>query len=416
MEGLQENIQFTEQGKFTPKGKIKLELFDAETGEKTSEHTKHNYVKQDIVDYATMMGRYKNFEHGIYVGGSRFFDSIVLTDADNPTQPLTERLLEGNVKGAGIIGDQASNALYGAWNPVESVLSDAYYKLVFDFPTSSGNGTFQSIYTTRKDSKYPTYMTLLPPFDSGVRVSAMSTQPTNFYTQGGNIYRTEGNKFYKYRLPVFNIGKYNDSYPLEVEQEYTIPFICQGYTIKGNDIYFVDYSYKVYKAPLSNPSSTTVIKTFTTSEFAGSAFGIEYIPKNNVFAIYSNGNNNLYLFSSDFETKLGQTAVSIGSEALRMYVPKNCPNRLVAGNITIDVDTLKEVRNVVYPKYGECGELSSGVCFYKATSSDSKQYTLASSSQFFSRVLLDAPVTKTPQNTMKITYEFNIPPVEFATF
>lgn len=141
------------------KGKVLLELFNAETKEKVKEAYTENLIP-DLFFKDTFLG---HFVQGIMgSGGNRrcdnysWFDYLYLTDSDKPENANEQRVM-GN-----IIGYAHRNTNYsgndtrkGTINRAESKfeVTDSKIKMnfVFDFPTHASNGKIESIYWAESD-------------------------------------------------------------------------------------------------------------------------------------------------------------------------------------------------------------------------------------------------------------------------
>lgn len=141
------------------KGRLLLELFNAETKDKIKEAYTENLIP-DLFFKDTFLG---HFVQGIMGSGSdrrsdnySWFDYIYLTDSDKPENANEQRVM-GN-----IIGYAHRNTNYsgndtrkGTINRAESKfeVTDSKIKMnfVFDFPTHAANGTIESIYWAEAD-------------------------------------------------------------------------------------------------------------------------------------------------------------------------------------------------------------------------------------------------------------------------
>ncbi|MFR1708865.1 MAG: hypothetical protein ACLSV2_08190 [Clostridium sp.] len=141
------------------KGKVLLELFNAETKEKIKEAYTENLIP-DLFFKDTFLG---HFVQGIMgSGGNRrcdnysWFEYLYLTDSDKP-ENTNEQRITGN-----IIGFAHRNTTYsgndtrkGTINRAESKfeVTDSKIKMnfVFDFPTHAANGKIESIYWAESD-------------------------------------------------------------------------------------------------------------------------------------------------------------------------------------------------------------------------------------------------------------------------
>lgn len=135
------------------------------------------------------------------------FASIVLSDSDiGELEDLY--FIHGNVVGMCNRADTsgASNSKYkGTYNSAESYekIEDNGYKhihLVYDWPSSSGNGRIQNIYWMPKDISYfdnssssyaPRFIALLQPFNDTYKGSDIT------FDKRGNAYQVKDSKYYK---------------------------------------------------------------------------------------------------------------------------------------------------------------------------------------------------------------------------
>lgn len=141
------------------KGKVRLELFDSNTGAKTLEAYTENLIP-DLYFKDTFLNQFINGIMGI--GNSRqsynynWFNYLYLTDNDKPENSSEQRVM-GN-----IIGYAHRNTTYsgndtkkGTINLAESSFevteSKLKFNFVFDFPTHSANGQIESIYWAESD-------------------------------------------------------------------------------------------------------------------------------------------------------------------------------------------------------------------------------------------------------------------------
>ncbi|KOA21138.1 hypothetical protein CLHOM_02680 [Clostridium homopropionicum DSM 5847] len=141
------------------KGKVLLELFNAETKEKIKEAYTENLIP-DLFFKDTFLG---HFVQGIMGAGNTrrcdnysWFEYLYLTDNDKPENANEQRVM-GN-----IIGFAHRNTTYsgndtrrGTINRAESKfeVTDSKIKMnfVFDFPTHAANGKIESIYWAESD-------------------------------------------------------------------------------------------------------------------------------------------------------------------------------------------------------------------------------------------------------------------------
>lgn len=157
----------------TIKGQVAVELYDAETGEKTLEAKTENcindiWAKSAYMDYFydRIKFRTSSSSSSTYSGAKVYqnlFSYIILTDWDR-VEDKTSNIIQGNY-----IGYASKNATYSGESADKGTVNTAETKVtykgggiykahfVFDFPTHSANGIIQSIYWSDKDSQYDIY-------------------------------------------------------------------------------------------------------------------------------------------------------------------------------------------------------------------------------------------------------------------
>lgn len=156
------------------KGRMRLQLHDAETGELQKEIVKDNYVSQNWFDDHS---EFMKYDTGWLYGGSDAptwfgtnsattkrtrnqywfyqygfatqvpFGGLLLTDSGAAID-TTRRSIQGSTVACGAIRYTSSGAAKsGSYNASESTHSRTFHRFVYDFATSQGNGIIQSIYT-----------------------------------------------------------------------------------------------------------------------------------------------------------------------------------------------------------------------------------------------------------------------------
>lgn len=382
-----EDVSF--KGDIKPRGHVKVELFDGLTGKKVDEREEDNFISRFVVDYYL---RYKmmdtltedRYTSTDYPTGevTRIFNDpfelITLTGATHGEEPLEEWLPRGNIVGEASTTSSysGSDPLRGTINRAESFSQMGHLRLVFDWGTHAGNGTFQSIYF-RPSSSY------------GLTTSAdyFDVLDLDFDIFGCAL--RYGNKYYL--LGVQNnfservIRRYDLNFNLE--NTYVIELNCEDFAIKGNQFLLLDYSQRaVYEVPISQPDSEPT-KLFDTD----SVYGIDYDPVNREyhladadgFAIYDSNyqlKDKIQVDANMFRSALfflGYGWLSyqhfFDESGVRTH-PMGTAMRGIEDNYVF-CESNNRLKRV--PKYG-----------------------------IGSRALLDNPVTKTTNVTMKITYDF----------
>lgn len=168
------------------KGKVRLELFDAATGEKTVEAYTENLIP-DLYFKDTFLNQFLSGIMG--VGNTKqsynynWFNYLYLTDHDKPEISNEQRVM-GNV-----IGYAHRNSAYsgddiqrGTVNLAESKFEVTESKLkvnfVFDFPTHVANGKIESIYWAEADPANKDYAYL------GASIYGRESSDNSYYVDG----------------------------------------------------------------------------------------------------------------------------------------------------------------------------------------------------------------------------------------
>ena len=437
------------------RGRARVQVFDADTGDCVREDLRDNFVSprflRALAQHAnhalfSAPGTSANGQNTLYSAtGYRTtpITGIVLTDYAGEPDPEAERFVRGRPVAHGSLRQAAAGTRVGAYNAVESIHSFDYQKFVFDFATSEGNGTFQSIYSGF--------------FNSGLS-TAEHTREKEAYTIGAS-YGTQGNtplqgvlrdfdsdNFYLQRdaTTVYKVGRqdiwqfaYGQLPPLR--DPITLPFSVQrdAAVIKGGRLYWLHYAAatdcRIYSAPLGDLANVRLEKSLNVA----------------------------------WATARGKTSAAL-SQAIGGFTYNAARNRFVIGNIRsttphldfafLELDPVTFADGDVFGTVGHarfanlysfpdekaliCSESSWSAAAYIAETADDGSvfythafgrppqslitpdiaftnayanaygsgYALTPAQWFFSRALLDTPVTKTAQNTMKITYEFTFDP------
>lgn len=193
--------------------RVTIQLCDAASGQVIEEAVTENAITPFLESsaYGSIANVLNNSGHNNALNGAcsyPSFSSIVLSDSDiGELEDLY--FIHGNVVGMCNRGDTASaeNSKYrGTYNPVESYqkIEDNGYKhihLVYDWPTSSGNGKIQNIYwmpmpisyfDTTNSNGYPRFVGTLQPFyGNRDKYSDLS------FDKRGNAYQVRNSKYYK---------------------------------------------------------------------------------------------------------------------------------------------------------------------------------------------------------------------------
>ena len=314
-----------------------------------------------------------------------------------------ERVIHGNALAFGGYGASSSANDKGSFNPGESYQRANSQRFVYDFATTQANGSFQSIYTTMQSSNFnyiysPGLLsagrrlgncivndgkTLIYSYDAGVTV--MTVDEFINLLQGGT--------------PV------SLAHPLsEFSNNSRIAFR------RGELWWTPDYSNYVYHAPLSDLTNPTKV---TTDNYVSSIcwhpkrdtfFTIEDVAGTDKLVERSTGFAQLHTFTIP-STPYGITDLTALPEE----------DSIIIGGRVYDIDDNANVLESRQNWFGSSGSASSFFhgCFMGDFLLDNYYLGLDLGTQYFSRARLDNPVTKNSRQTMKITYDFTMPPIEW---
>lgn len=315
-----------------------------------------------------------------------------------------ERVIHGNALAYGGYGASSSANDKGSFNPAESYQKANSQRFVYDFATTQANGSFQSVYTTMQSSNFNYNYnvgllyknvnsskgivndgkTLIYSYDSGVTV--ITVDEFLNWLQGGTPVSTD--------------------HPLrEFSNNSRIAF-------RRGELWWVPrYRNYVYHAPLSDLTNPTKV---TTSNRVDSIcwhpkrdtfFTIEFVSNTYTLVERSTGFAQLRTFAIP--------STPSNDPALLTALPEE--DSIIIGGRVFDID---DNANVLEPRqnwFGSYGtnSLAFHGCFMGDFLLDNNYLGLDLGTQYFSRARLDNPVTKNSRQTMKITYDFTMPPIEW---
>ena len=385
---MKEIVEF-KQG-FKPKGKVTVQLFD-ENGKIINERKAENFIAKTVQGYFDHVMR-NIFTRNRATGGHQLysytidpFHSMILTDATHPEDSQNEWVRAGNVIGyAHTTGTYSGNdPLRGSYNLVESFTNREQVHIVVDFPTHAGNGTFQSIYFS---SEYDT-------LSNASEHKVSNNLYYKFQKHDGKIYARRDTS----TLCVLD-DDFNEIEQIEVGYFY-------DFWIVGNVIYYA-YNYDITSAPISDPTNRTLVVTLddiADGIVRHELSGRWYTKYSSTIYVYD---NNWNLLSSFVDINGSSSYVMAGSFD-EGVVTSTGTFIWVGGEYNNNMTTLHGSDRSLYRMIG----FFDGYTFYHYYGSTaSNRYTLKTPIiNIGSRVLLDQPVIKTANNTMKVTYDFMLP-------
>lgn len=367
------------------------------------DHAEHdNYVSPFVYD---ALRKYVNAHFmmlhdgpNLYNQGSLFDQyalnsAFILTDYAGPVN-TRERVIHGTPLSYGYHQYISNNANECSFNQDESYRKANSLRFVFDFSTSQGNGTFQSIYSgpsMRNPSYYAGYKLLVsndtsrPVTYCDGKIYAPDTDSLTVFTVDDWITLLNGDTWDRQTVQVSNAGLLN----------YT------SLTAYNHTIYWVN-SRSVCSAPVSD------LTNVTTHNIGDYCLAISYSALRDSFFI-SISQNEIREYSTSFELKKTFTG---NYDTTISAMPEE--NSVLIGERVYDID---DNANALKPRarWQESSKFR-GMSFiggFALAHSVSARTGLYLGTQYFSRARLDKPVTKNSRQTMKITYDFNMPAIDW---
>lgn len=388
---MKEIVEF-EQG-FKPKGKVKVQLFD-ENGKIINEQKSENFISKAVMENLFTTAMRDVFTRRRGTGGHETFSldpfSVMeLTNATHPESPETEFFRAGDLIGYAFTTGVYSgdDTLRGSYNLIESFTNREQVHIVIDFPTHSGIGTFQSIYFTAS-------------------YSSLNTS-TSYRSTTQSFYKLvkHNNKIYGFTSAHSNGTLHIVNRDLDIEESIALDKSYYDFCIVGNTIYFI-YGSEVFSAPINDPSNYSLVTTLDNS-----CRGIGYNPKTGRwFTLYS---RTLYMYDNNWEL-LSTYDIPRGNSNDKI-IEVNDEGVITASGYFVwiggDYDGLAVSLHgdSGISSYSLSGIIDDYLYYYYSFGSSSGIHRMPMVN-IGSRALLDEPVTKGNTQTMKITYDFMLPP------
>lgn len=368
------------------------------------DHAEHdNYVSPFVYD---ALRKYTNAQFMMLHDGTNLYsqysdfpryalnNAFILTDYAGPVN-TRERVIHGTPLSYGYHQYVSNNANECSFNQDESYRKANSLRFVFDFSTSQGNGTFQSIYSgpSVNNPNYRAGYALLPGYNVRWQVTycdgKIYTPDTDMlvaFTVDDWITRLNGDTWNRQTVQVPNAGLTNNTF----------------LTAYNHSIYWVN-SQSICSAPVSD------LTDVTTHNIGDYCRAISYSAiRDSFFIIISN--TEIREYSTSFELKKTFTG-NYGDYAYISAMPEE--NSVLIGSRVYDID---DNANALKP----CARWGAATPFICMTFiggfalAHMNVFTgLYLGTQYFSRARLDKPVTKNSRQTMKITYDFNMPPIDW---
>ena len=365
------------------------------------DHAEHdNYVSPFVYDaLRKYVNAYFMMLHdgtNLYRQGSDFSQyalnsAFILTDYAGPVN-TRERVIHGTPLSYGYHQYVSNNVYECSFNQDESYRKANSLRFVFDFSTSQGNGTFQSIYSgpSTDNPNYKAGYQLLTDYVSWPvtycdgKIYTPDTDSLTVFTVDDWITRLNGDTWNRQTVQVPNAGL-NGSTSL---------------TADNHSIYWVN-GRSVCSAPVSD------LTDVTTHNIGDYCREISYSAIRDSFFILIS-QTVVREYSTSFELKKTFT----GNYDYKISaMPEE--NSVLIGNRVYDID---DNANVLKPcaRWESLSPFQCMTFIGEFALAYAGVYTgLYLGTQYFSRARLDKPVTKNSRQTMKITYDFNMPPIDW---
>lgn len=318
--------------------------------------------------------------------------AFILTDYAGPVN-TRERVIHGTPLSYGYHQYVSNNVDECSFNQVESYRKANSLRFVFDFSTSQGNGTFQSIYSGPSTDN--------PSYKAGYRLLTDSVRWQVTYCDG-KIYTPDTDRIVAFTVEDWITRLNGDTWNRQAIQVSGAGLDgSTSLTAYNHSIYWVN-GQSVCSAPVSD------LTDVTTHNIGDYCRAISYSAiRDSFFIIISN--TEVREYSTSFELKKTFTG-NYGYDYTISAMPEE--NSVLIGNRVYDID---DNANVLKPcARWEASPFQCMTFIGEFALAHENIYTgLYLGTQYFSRARLDKPVTKNSRQTMKITYDFNMPPIDW---
>lgn len=366
------------------------------------DHAEHdNYVSPFVYDaLRKYVNAYFMMLHdgtNLYRQGSDFIQSalnsvFILTDYAGPVN-TRERVIHGTPLSYGYHQYVSNNANECSFNQDESYRKANSLRFVFDFSTSQGNGTFQSIYSGPSVDN--------PRYKAGYRLLTDYNIRWPVTYCDGKIYTPAENNLTAFTVDDWITRLNGDEWNRQTVQVPNAGLNAATFlTAYNHSIYWVN-GRSVYSAPVSD------LTNVTTHNIGDYCRAISYSAiRDSFFIVISR--TEVREYSTSFELKKTFTGEY---DSYISAMPEE--NSVLIGTCVYDID---DNANALKPcaRWEALAPFNCMTFIGEFALAYAGVYTgLYLGTQYFSRARLDKPVTKNSRQTMKITYDFNMPPIDW---
>lgn len=315
-----------------------------------------------------------------------------------------ERVIHGNALAYGGYGASSSANDKGSFNPAESYQKANSQRFVYDFATTQANGSFQSVYTTMQTRN----------FDSIYSPGLLSVGRT----LGSCIVNDGKTLIYSYAagVTVITVDEFinflQGGTPVSTDHPLSEFSSNSRIAFRRGELWWAPrYRNYVYHAPLSDLTNPTKVTTGNRVD------SICWHPKRDTFFTIEivSGTNKLVERSTGFAQLRAFTIPSTPSSDPAFLTALPEEDSIIIGGRVFDIDdnaNVLESRQKWLGSYSTANQAFQG-CFMGDFLLDNYYLGLDLGTQYFSRARLDNPVTKNSRQTMKITYDFTMPAIEW---
>lgn len=339
-------------------------------------------------------------------------DSIYMRQGLNTGLTLTdyagvanerERVIHGNALAYGGYGASSSANDNGSFNPAESYQKANSQRFVYDFATTQANGSFQSVYTTMQAKTFDySYSSGLLSVGRTLGKCIVNDGKTLIYSYDSGVIVITVDEF---------INLLQGGTPVSTDHPLSEFSSNSRIAFRRGELWWAPrYRNYVYHAPLSDLANPTKVTTDNRVD------SVCWHPKRDTFFTLENvsGTWTLVERSTAFAQLRAFSLPSVPSSDPAFLTALPEEDSIIIGGRVFDID---DNANVLESRQNWFGSYpnSPGVhgCFMGDFLLDNSYLGLDLGTQYFSRARLDNPVTKNSRQTMKITYDFTMPPIEW---
>lgn len=396
---MKENVDFLKSDK--PNGKVKLELFDKD-GNVESKHISDNFISKG---YEAILNNYmrtlftgeRNKSPKDFNSLGNLFQGIMLTDYNGQPDPENEWNVRGNLIGKGSsLSEEVGSSTVGTYNRNESITTGDHVRLVFDFGMDSALGTIKSVYTVPIENPFKATFNVGEQSNSGFVHNNKIYYILNRGSARGVIVERDFNGI-KTNERKIEVSGVPDNYI------HSIAYL-NGYVYIGGDTRVGD-RLRIARIKFENlfdesTPTENVMRASNTSHFLTSD-GV------NLYAGYG---SNLYKVDFGNESVEEVNVKNFGSINNGYYIKDDV---VFGTDRFVKIDSNDD--NPVSFGFSYSGSVIGGGDGYILVKHESlsgfRGISLNPLYLIGSRTLLDAPVTKTESTTMRVTYDFLLPPM-----